>query len=96
MSGGPVSFTLLQSKHHHLLVAILAVASASLPSLPTQPGKPAAFLVQAQTRPGSLDSSAEAGSSSQPSDHFSLVFLTEEFLFWQFRAMRVGGHGFLP
>ena len=68
-----------------------AVASASLSSLPAQPGKPEAFLAQAQTRPGGLDSTAQAESSSQPRDHFSLGFVTVEFLFQQFRAMGVGG-----
>lgn len=58
-----------------------AVASASLSSLPAQPRNPAAFLRQAQTRPGSLDSTAEPASSSQPRDHLSLVFVTEEFLY---------------
>lgn len=58
---------------------------------PPSPGNPAAFLVQAQTRPGGPDSTAWAGGSSQPSDHFFLAFVTEEFPFQQFRARGVGG-----
>ena len=67
------------------------MASASSPSAPAQPGKPEVFLAQAQTRPGGLDSTAEAGRSSVPRDHFSLGFVTEEFPFQQFRVMRAGG-----
>lgn len=95
-SGGPESFALYHSKHHPSRLLFCAVASASLSSLPAQPGNPAAFLVQAQTRPGSLDSTAAAGISSQPSDHFSLVFVAEEFLVRPFGEVGVGGHRRLP
>ena len=64
------------------------MASASSPSAPAQPRKPEVFLAQAQTRPGGLNSTAEAGRSAVPRDHFSPVFVTEEFPFQHFRVMQ--------
>lgn len=91
MSGGPESFGSFGAGPAASQVLFCTVASASSPSAPAQPGKPEVFLAQAQTRPGGLDSTAEAGRSSVPRDHFFLGFVTEEFPFQPFRAMRAGG-----
>ena len=92
MSAGPGSFGVseFRSRPGRLPGALFSrtVASASSPSAPAQPRKPEVFLAQAQTRPGGLDSTAEAGRSAVPRDHFSPVFVTEEFPFQHFRAMQ--------